>query len=147
MKSTLMGLILIMSLTSHAGGGTGQGFIDPTVLSCGSIDPVQEGVASLSLYITESNTVKIAYSNHVNDFNVSFEPVKIIETLNESAKLSIVGNMILAESQSGKLRLIMNPLDLVTKTGDLDVEINLNGKVMTDSCMVSLNNLRNALKL
>lgn len=147
MKSSLICLLLLTSTVASA--GIGGGFVDPTILSC-SPSPVKEGVATLSVYHTEQKTVKAVYSNHVNDFNVSFEPVKVIEKNQEDVVLSIQNNMIALDTLTGQIKLTLNPVDIVMSGslfGTIRSEILINGKVMKDDqCSYNLPNLSKALK-
>lgn len=147
MKATILSLLVLLSATSHAGGGAdfGSGPIDTTVLNCFQILPVQEGEATASVHLGD-NGLKMGYSNHVNDFNISFEPVKVIERIIDAAQLITQGRLMVFATVSQDLSVTIDAIELLASTGTVVGQIEVNGKKMQGRCSVNLNNLKQALK-
>lgn len=146
MKTLMMSLVLLLSATSHAGGGGGFGTpIDTTVLSCFQLLPVQEGEATAGLHLTEKG-LQMGFSNHVNDFNVSFEPVKVITRIKEAAQVTKQEGLLIFASMNGNLRITLDSTEVLASTGVVDGQVEVQGKLMQGRCSVNMNNLKQALK-
>lgn len=146
MKSLCITLISLFTTSAYAGISTdGTGFMDPTIFNCSSLSPVQEGVATAGLTLTEEG-IKIVYSNHVNDFNISFSPIKVMDSLSAPASVQIEGTAIVAQSLNGDFKISVLLADVVLNFGTVDAQFEFNGKTMTGRCSYSANNLRTALQ-
>ncbi len=146
MKSLLITLISLLTTSAHAGISTdGTGFMDPTIFNCSSLSPVQEGVATAGLTLAEQG-IKIVYSNHVNDFNISFSPIKVLDSLSALASVQIEDSAVVAQSLNGDFKISVPLADVVLNFGTVDAQFELNGKSMVGRCSYSLNNLRTALQ-
>ncbi len=144
MKRFLFGLVILISVVANA-GGSGEGSVHTTVLNCSRLSPVQEGEASASLHLS-SGLLKMGFSNHVNDFNVSFEPIKVISSLQEISELKVKNGLIVVESLNRNLSITLDPIDILASSGTVIGQLEVNGQSMQGSCSVDLNNLRLALK-
>ena len=147
MKTLILALVTLLSVASYAGGGGGfgSGPVDTTVLSCFQLSPIQEGVATAGLHITETG-LRMGFSNHVNDFNVSFEPVKIITSLTANGQLSEQGGLLVAESADQDFKITISAVEVLASSGSVIGQIEVKGQLMQGSCSVNLNNLKLALK-
>jgi hypothetical protein len=143
MKTSLIGLVILISAMANA-GGSGEGSVDTTVFTCSGLSPVKEGVATASLHLS-AGQLKMAYSNHVNDFNVSFEPIKVIASIRQAAELKVQHGLIVIESLNKNLSITLDPIDLLSSAGTVTGDFEVNGQAMQGSCSVNLNNLRLAL--
>jgi hypothetical protein len=144
MKTSLISLVILISAMANA-GGSGEGSVNTTVFTCSGLSPVQEGVATASLHLS-ADQLTMVYSNHVNDFNVSFEPIKVITSIRQVADLKVQDGLIVIASLNRNLRISLDPIDLLSSAGTVIGDFEVNGKALQGSCSVNLNNLRLALK-
>jgi hypothetical protein len=145
MKTLIMSLVTFVSITSNAGGFGQDSPVDTTVFSCFKIAPVQEGVAVAGLQLS-GNGLQMGFSNHVNDFNVSFEPVKVIAKLNAAAQLREQSGLLVAESENKEIKITISAVEILASTGTVSGQIEANGQAMQGTCSVNLNNLKVALQ-
>ncbi len=87
----------------------------------------------------------MGFSNHVNDFDVSFEPIKVITSLNESSQLVVQGASIVAESANRDFKITINAIDVLASHGSVVGQIEVKGQSMQGNCKVNPHNLRLAL--
>lgn len=144
MKASLVSFVIFMSAIANA-GGSGEGSVNSAIFYCDQLMPVQEGEAFASLHIAE-NQLKMAFSNHVNDFSVSFEPVKVISRIVETAELKVHDRLIVIESLKKNLSITLDPVELLASTGTVTGHLEVKGQTMQGRCSVNLNNLRLILK-
>ena len=146
MKLLWITLISLLTTSANAGISTdGTGFMDPTIFNCSSLSPVEEGEATAGLTLVDEG-LQIVYSNHVNDFNISFSPIKVVDSLSAPATVQIEDTAIVAQSFNGDFKISILLADVVLIFGTVDAQFELKGKAMKGRCSYSANNLRTALQ-
>lgn len=149
MKKYILSLMLVVAAsTSFAGIVDGGGADQFTAVFCGTLSPVAKGRAEASLAI-HNGQAKIYFSNVVNDFEVSFDPIEIVAQAEDTITVSQQAGSVVAQANNQDLKMTITFGDFpdTVTVGLANAVIEHKGSVMSGTCTVTSDYFAQLLKM